>query len=225
VSTDSIEFDPQQILDVLDRHRVEYVIVGGFGSQVHGALRQTYDLDVVSSTAADNAERLASALRDLNARLRVAGMTDEEARQLPVIIDAETIRAFGSTTWNTDAGPLDVLHDLPVADGGRPYEELNLRGINYVLSGIAVRVASLKDIIDSKTHANRPKDREALPELHRYGHDDQTRRAQRETPIPIDADRPSIPHDSGRPELGCRPWAHHRTVEHEKAVVNVGVNA
>ena len=40
---------------------------------------------------------------------RVGGMTDDEARQLPVIVDAATLRAFGSSTWTTDAGPLDIL--------------------------------------------------------------------------------------------------------------------
>ena len=86
---------------------IEYVIVGGFGSQIHGAHRQTYDVDLVPKTTTENAGRLAAALREPNARLRVAGMTDEEARQLPVVVDAATIDAFGSTTWSTDAGPLD----------------------------------------------------------------------------------------------------------------------
>jgi predicted nucleotidyltransferase len=35
------------------------------------------------------------------------------------------------------------------------------------VGGIVIHVASLDDIIDSKTHANRPKDHDALPELHR----------------------------------------------------------
>ncbi len=166
MSTDFTGFDPQRILETLDRHGVEYIIVGGVGSRVHGAHRQTYDLDVVASTTAENDDRLAAALRELGARLRVAGMTDEEARRLPVVIDAETVRAFGSATWTTDAGPLDVLRSLPVPGGGRSHAELDERGIDVVLSGVAVRVASLQDIIDSKTHADRPKDREALPELH-----------------------------------------------------------
>jgi hypothetical protein len=46
----------------------------------------------------ENLERLAGALRELGARLRVAGMTDEEARQLPVVLDGPTLAAFGSTT-------------------------------------------------------------------------------------------------------------------------------
>jgi hypothetical protein len=45
-------------------------------------------------------------------------MTDDEARQLPVQLDAETLRSFGSSTWMTDAGPIDVLRDLRDSSGG-----------------------------------------------------------------------------------------------------------
>jgi hypothetical protein len=166
VSTDGPAFDPSRLVEVLDRHGVDYLIVGGFGSQLHGATRQTYDIDFVPSATADNEARLASALDELGARLRIAGMTDEEARQLPVVIDAATLRAFGSTTWMTDAGPLDILSELPVAGGYRAFVDLEARSSNVEFSGVVVRLASLDDIIDSKTHADRPKDREALPELH-----------------------------------------------------------
>jgi non-homologous end joining protein Ku len=36
-------------------------------------------------------------------------MTDEEARSLPVVVDSPTLAAFGSTTWATDAGSIDIL--------------------------------------------------------------------------------------------------------------------
>jgi hypothetical protein len=45
-------------------------------------------------------------------------MSDDEARQLPVQLDAETLRSFGSSTWMTDAGPIDVLRDLRDRQGG-----------------------------------------------------------------------------------------------------------
>ena len=41
---------------------------------------------------------MAAALRELNARLRVAGMTDEEARSLPVQLDADTL-ASAEKAW------------------------------------------------------------------------------------------------------------------------------
>lgn len=166
MSAEAPTFDPKRILEALDRHHVDYVMVGGFASQLHGARRQTYDIDFVPSATEANDQRLASALIELGARLRVAGLTDEEARQLPVTIDAATLRAFGSTTWTTDAGPLDVLRELPVAGTRRSFDELRQRCTDVDVDGIIIHLASLDDIIDSKTHADRPKDHDALPELH-----------------------------------------------------------
>lgn len=81
------------------------------------------------------------------------------------MVDGPTLAAFGSTTWATDAGSIDVLHDLPTATGRRSYDELLSRSTTASLDGIVIRVASLDDIIDSKQHADRAKDRDALPEL------------------------------------------------------------
>jgi hypothetical protein len=158
-------FDPERIIAVLDAHAVELVIVGGFGAQAHGARRQTFDIDVVPRNTDENFSRLAAALRELGARLRVGGMSDEEARQLPVIVDAATIRSFGSSTWTTDAGPVDVLGELPTAGGRRSYDELIQRAVPRSVHGLVIHLAALEDIVASKEFANRDKDRDALPEL------------------------------------------------------------
>lgn len=84
---------------------------------------------------------------------------------MPVVVDGPTLTAFGSTTWATDAGSIDVLHDLPTAKGRRSYDEPLSRSTIASLDGIVIRVAALDDIIASKRHAARPKDRDALPEL------------------------------------------------------------
>lgn len=159
-------FNSARILATLDAHEVEYLLVGGVGARAHGARRDTYDIDFVPRISDDNYDRLAAALRELDARLRVGGMTDEEARQLPVIVDASTLRSFGSSTWTTDAGPLDVLAELPDRDGHRhSYDELATRRVAAEVDGIRVHVAALDDIVASKEFADRAKDHEALPEL------------------------------------------------------------
>ena len=71
------------------------------------------------------------------------------------------------STWRTDAGDLDVLVEIPSADGARlSYEDLLPRAVDatYGADGVVVHIAALDDIIASKQSANR-KDREALPEL------------------------------------------------------------
>lgn len=159
-------FDPARILATLAAHSVDFLLVGGFAAEAHGALRQTYDLDLVPQPSQDNYERLAAALRELNARLRVGGMTDEEARQLPVQVDGRTLRSFGNSTWATDAGAVDVLTELPDRDGRRrSYQELAIRRVAQEIGGVIVQLAALDDIVTSKEFADRPKDHDALPEL------------------------------------------------------------
>ena len=85
------EVDWVRIAECLDRHGVEYLIVGGLGAQLRGATRPTGDFDSLPRTTAENLDRLASAMRELNAFLRVEGLSDEEARELPTRIDAVSL--------------------------------------------------------------------------------------------------------------------------------------
>ena len=127
-------------------------------------------MDRVPNTLKQNLERLAAALRELNARLRVGSMSDDEARRLPVVVNAATLESFGSSTWMTGAGPVDLLVELRDRDGGRhSYRELARRAVRYEVGGVTVSLASLDDIIGSKEFAGREKDREGLPELHGLG--------------------------------------------------------
>ncbi len=162
------EFDVERITECLARHGVEYLLVGGFGAQLHGATRPTGDIDALAAWSDDNLERTVAALRELNARLRVHGMSDEEAAALPSMLFTETLRQMEISTWRTDVGDLDIMADLRAVDGGRRrYEELASRASQADIGGIVVSVAALEDIIEAKTFADRDKDREALPELRR----------------------------------------------------------
>jgi len=108
----SSAFEPDPILEVLDRHGVENVLVGGVAARVPGAGRAAADIDWVPATDEGILQPLADALDELGARFPVGCMTHEEARQLPIRVAATTLAAFGSSTWMTDAGPLDLLVEL-----------------------------------------------------------------------------------------------------------------
>ncbi len=151
---------------MLDRHGVEYVLVGGAAAAMLGAERLTQDVDCVISRELANLGRVAAALRELDARLRVAGMTDEEARALNVQLDVHSLERMTNSTWTTDAGQFDILSDLKNETGGPvPYEVLVTRSSVVAVDGYHVRVAAVSDVIAAKTFANRAKDLDALPEL------------------------------------------------------------
>lgn len=143
-------FDPLEILRVLDRHRVTFVIIGGVAGRLHGSPSLTVDLDICYDRRPENLERLAAALVELGARLR--GVDDD----VPFLLDAKTLAAGSNFTFTTTAGPFDVLGS-PEGIGG--YDELAANAEQMDVGGVVVPVADLDDLIRMKLAAARPKDR------------------------------------------------------------------
>ena len=191
MATDAPPLDVERLLAVLERHRVEYLLVGGLAAIAHGALRPTVDFDCLARRTKDNLARLAAAMNELHARLRVGGLSDEEALALRVPLDPDMLARMEISTWRTDAGDFDVLTDIPDAEGNRStYADLLPRSANQEVNGVVVRVAALEDVIASKEWADRPKDHEALPELRRLRDDDPWGAASsREDSVPAGRDR------------------------------------
>lgn len=103
---------------------------------------------------------------ELNARLHVEGMTDEESSALKIPLDGSWLARMEVSTWTTDAGDLDILTDMPDRTGRHlSYDELVGRTRFVRHQDLTIRVAALDDIIASKEWADRPKDHDALPEL------------------------------------------------------------
>lgn len=159
--------DLRRIIETFDRHRVAYLIVGGIATQLHGATRATMDFDALARFDEENLRRLAAAMAELGARIRAEGFSDDQAKAVAAaMVHPITFRNAELSTWMTDAGPVDMLHDIPTRDGARrTFDDLVERSTERNFAGIRVRIAGLEDIVASKEWANRPKDHDALPEL------------------------------------------------------------
>jgi len=159
--------DIRRQVEVLNRHGVRFLVVGGANVVAQGASHLTTDLDVLPVSDADNLARLGAAMEELGARLRVEGLSDEEAKGLPVQLrDGRIFHSAEITNWRTDAGDLDVMLSMPDRGGTRhPYEHFAARAVPGAADDEPVQLAHLADVIASKEHADRDKDREALPAL------------------------------------------------------------
>lgn len=58
-------FDPIRMLQTLDRHRVNYIVIGAFARVIHGADEVTDGLDITPSPRPENLRRLGLALQEL----------------------------------------------------------------------------------------------------------------------------------------------------------------
>ncbi len=152
-------FDPTLALQVLNSHRVEYVLVGGLAGEILGAPLATNDIDVCYRRTPQNMDRLAAALQALHARLRAAGVDND----LPFILDGRTLAAGDSFTFETDAGDLDLV-GTPPGTGG--FRDLDAGATAFDLGeGLVVRIVALDDLIRMKEAAGRPKDESHLQVL------------------------------------------------------------
>ncbi|MCA1694004.1 MAG: hypothetical protein LC749_04305, partial [Actinobacteria bacterium] len=151
-------FDPFRALRVLDEHSVRYIVIGGLAANLLGAPLVTGDLDICYDRAPDNLERLAAALVQLKARLRVARVEEE----LPFILDARTLAAGDSFTFVTDAGSLDIL-GTPSGTSG--YQDLVKKAKPVPARDLVLQVVDIADLMRMKRAAGRVKDRLQLEVL------------------------------------------------------------
>lgn len=151
-------FQPQEMFRTLDRHGVRYVLLGGLAATLHGSPLRTGDADVCPATDRPNLDRLAAALREMDARIRAP----DAPEGLPFACDGALLASMDVLNLVTRFGDFDVCV-RPAGISG--YEELAAHAITYDIDGQLVPVASLEDVIRSKRAANREKDRAALPTL------------------------------------------------------------
>lgn len=159
---DETEIDDERIAAVcrtLLDHLVEFVVIGGVAARLHDTGYATVDIDVCPSSADVNLDRLAAALRALDARLRVEG----EPAGIAFDPHPQQLRQMSTLTLVTTHGPVDLCFAPAGFAGG--YESLCDGQVVVVVSGVDVPVASLADVVTSKRAAGRPKDVVALPAL------------------------------------------------------------
>jgi hypothetical protein len=146
----------QPLLELLTKHAVDFIVVGGIAGIVHGSAHPTFDFDVVYARDEQNLERMSAALTELGVTLRGA------PADLPFQIDPRTLAAGCNFTFLSRYGSFDILGE---ADGMRSYEAMSADSIWETLWGVPVRVASIDDLIRMKRAAGRPKDKSMAEEL------------------------------------------------------------
>ncbi len=135
---------------------VDCVVVGGVAAGARGSSQVTFDVDVCYARDRTNLIRMAQALRSVNATLRGA------PKDLPFLLDEETLRRGLNFTFDTDIGKIDILGEV---QGVGTYDDCLLHSSEVELFNRQYRVLSLEKLIAAKRAAGRSKDLSALPEL------------------------------------------------------------
>jgi hypothetical protein len=163
-----------ELMAALDRHAVDFIVIGGIAGILHGSAYPTYDFDVLYARDHQNLERMAGALKELKVTLRGA------PADLPFQPDAPTLAAGCNFTFDTELGRFDILGE---AAGMRDYADIRADAKTDTAWGVQLRIASLDDLIRMKRAAGRLKDKLMVEELTSLA-EDQRRSAKGEKGAP-----------------------------------------
>jgi len=144
------------IAEHLQRHGVEFMVIGGQAAVLLGSPLPTLDIDLCYRRTGQNLRRLADALKELHPTLRGA------PPDLPFRLDAESLALGSNFTFQTDLGPLDLLGWV---EPFGTYEELVPRAESITVGPLHLLTIGLDDLIAVKRHIGRPKDKAAVLQL------------------------------------------------------------
>ena len=153
----------EDILAVLNRHSVDYVVIGAFAAIAQGApLEVTHDVDVTPRQDAENLHRLSAALDELDARIRVEDLDEGLA------FDHDAASLAGMTMLNLTcaAGDFDLVFSPAATPIG--FDELIGSSVLVQVGDEEVAVASLEDVLRSKEEVGRDKDIRAALVIRTY---------------------------------------------------------
>ncbi len=153
------DVDAKRLIEALQRHDVNFVVIGGFAVELwEVAVQPTLDVDVTPENSPANLKKLASALNELKAEIRYGS----ESVGVPGGFTHQNLEGLMVLNVLTSAGPLDISLQ-PAGTGG--YADLNQHRVDIDYQGVSVPTASLADVARSKEAAGRPKDLRTLPAI------------------------------------------------------------
>ncbi|SFU05488.1 hypothetical protein SAMN04489724_3664 [Algoriphagus locisalis] len=142
--------DFREFIEALNKHNVEYILVGGFSVILYGYSRTTGDLDLWVNKSTENYARLVKAFNQFG--MPVFDMTEENFLNHPF--------------WDVYSfGRPPVAIDIMTAVKGLDFKEAYVKSKIFEEEGIQIRTIHKNDLIKAKKASNRPKDLDDLENI------------------------------------------------------------
>lgn len=144
----NIQSDFEELFLLLEEHRVEYMIVGGYAVAFHGYPRFTKDIDIFFNSSTENVTRLIAALVCF-------GFKEHDLPE-----DAFTTKG-NILTFGVAPTRIDLINDI---DGVR-FSEAKANTVKGIYGKVQVTFIGLHDLIRNKMATPRAKDKVDVEEL------------------------------------------------------------
>ncbi len=138
--------DFRDFLKLLNKHRVEYLLIGGYAVFYHGYPRATEDIDFWVAISPDNAQKLVQVMRDF-------GLSDATPE---LFLKEHQLTRIGFKPYR-----VEVLTTI----SGVQFETCYARRVVDTIDGIEVNIISLEDLKQNKKASGRLKDQDDVQNL------------------------------------------------------------
>lgn len=142
--------DFRDFIQSMNKHDVEYILVGGYAVILHGYRRITGDMDIWVNRTIDNYRKLTHAFADFG--LPLFDMTEER------FMDPETADVF---SYGRAPVRIDIITKLK----GVEFDEAFSQAEMFNEEGLMIRFIHLNNLIQAKKAAGRYKDLDDLEKL------------------------------------------------------------
>jgi len=146
------------LLSVFQKHKVDYLIVGGFAVNRYGYSRATGDLDLYLRDTKRNRKNLIEAIDEMG------------YGRYNMLMDTPIIAGYCEIMMD-DGMYADLMTDIPGLDKTKYDEYLSMATVD-VVQGFEIRFLHYNHLLENKRATNRPKDRLDVEELERINKKD-----------------------------------------------------
>jgi len=140
--------DFKEFLQLLNSHRVEYLLIGGYAVGYHGYPRATADMDIWIAIRRGNAKKIVAALKEFG--------FDVPELSVELFLEENQIIRMG-------VPPVKI--DIATTISGVTFAECYAERVVDILDGVKVNIISLKHLKANKKASGRHKDLNDLENL------------------------------------------------------------
>ncbi len=133
--------DFKEFIELLNGHKVRYLVVGGYAVAFHGHPRYTKDLEVWIELSSENADKVIKALEDFG--FGSMGLKSED------FLESDQIIQLGYPP-----NRIDILTSLKILK----FEDCFKERVEFELEGLKINFIDLENLKKNKNATGRPQD-------------------------------------------------------------------
>lgn len=144
------------LVEILNRKKIQYAVIGGYAVALHGVVRGTVDIDIIINLNKSSMIKAEMALNELGLKSKLPVNAEDVFNFREEYIRNKNMLAWNFSNPDNPAETVDIL----ITEDVKEYKVKNIK-----IKDKNIRVISIDGLIKIKEKSNRPQDLEDIKAL------------------------------------------------------------